>query len=35
VRLAIESGQLEPLLAEWDRQAAEFKAGSAPFLLYR
>ncbi|MGK2961867.1 MAG: exo-beta-N-acetylmuramidase NamZ family protein [Gemmatimonadaceae bacterium] len=34
VRLAIESGQLEPLLVEWDRQAADFKAGSAPFLLY-
>ncbi|MGI9043897.1 MAG: exo-beta-N-acetylmuramidase NamZ family protein [Gemmatimonadaceae bacterium] len=35
VRLAIEAGQLEPLLAEWDRQAAQFKAGSAQFLLYR
>jgi len=35
VRLAIEAGQLEPLLAEWDRQAADFKAGSAQFLLYR
>lgn len=35
VRLAIAAGQLEPLLAEWDRQAADFKAGSAQFLLYR
>ncbi len=35
VRLAIEAGLLEPLLAEWDRQAAQFKAGSAQVLLYR
>ena len=35
VRLAIESGRLEPLLDEWDKEAAEFKAGSDPFLLYR
>jgi len=34
VRLAIESGQLPALLAEWDRQAAEFKTGSRQFLLY-
>jgi uncharacterized protein YbbC (DUF1343 family) len=33
-RLAIESGQLPSLLAEWDREAAEFKAGSKQFLLY-
>jgi uncharacterized protein YbbC (DUF1343 family) len=33
-RLAIESGQLPSLLADWDREAAEFKAGSKPFLLY-
>jgi len=34
VRLAIEGGQLEPLLAEWDREAAEFKASREPYLLY-
>ncbi len=34
VRSAIESGQLPSLLAEWDRAAAEFKAGSKPSLLY-
>ncbi len=33
-RLAIESGQLPALLAEWDREAAEFKTGSKQFLLY-
>jgi len=35
VRLAIESGQLQPLLEEWDREAAQFRKGSKPFLLYR
>jgi uncharacterized protein YbbC (DUF1343 family) len=35
VRLAIESGQLEPLLAQWDKEAAEFKANNKQFLLYR
>lgn len=34
VRLAIESGQLEPLLAQWDKEAAQFKANSEQFLLY-
>jgi uncharacterized protein YbbC (DUF1343 family) len=34
VRLAIESGQLPSLLAQWDREAAEFKTGSKQFLLY-
>ncbi|MEO8193258.1 MAG: DUF1343 domain-containing protein [Gemmatimonadales bacterium] len=34
-RLAIEAGQLDPLLAEWDREAAAFKSSSEPFLLYR
>lgn len=34
-RLAIESGQLEPLLAQWDKEAAEFKANNKQFLLYR
>ena len=33
-RLAIDSGQLPALLTEWDREAAAFKAGSKPFLLY-
>ena len=35
MRLAIDAGTLEPLLAEWDRSAAEFKASSAPYLLYQ
>lgn len=35
VRLAIDAGTLEPLLAEWDREAAEFKASRAPYLLYQ
>lgn len=35
VRLAIESGQLQPLLEEWDREAAQFRESSKPFLLYR
>lgn len=34
-RLAIDAGQLESLLAEWDREAAEFRASREPFLLYR
>ena len=33
-RLAIDSGKLPSLLAAWDREAAEFKAGSKQFLLY-
>jgi uncharacterized protein YbbC (DUF1343 family) len=33
-RLAIDAGQLEPLLAEWDKAAAEFKTASQPYLLY-
>ena len=35
VRLAIEGGRLDSLLADWDREAAEFKVARAPFLLYR
>jgi uncharacterized protein YbbC (DUF1343 family) len=35
VRLAIEAGRLMPLLAEWDREAVQFKADRAPYLLYR
>jgi uncharacterized protein YbbC (DUF1343 family) len=35
VRLAIEAGQLLPLLDEWDREAAEFRDSRAPYLLYR
>ena len=34
VRLAIEGGRLAPLLREWDRQAAQFRVGRKPFLLY-
>lgn len=34
-RLAIEAGQLESLLKQWDSEAAEFKVNSEPFLLYR
>lgn len=34
VRLAIENGQLLPLLEEWDREAAEFVESRKPFLLY-
>ena len=34
VRLAIDAGQLDPLLEEWDKAAAEFKAAREPFLLY-
>ncbi|MBA2706902.1 MAG: DUF1343 domain-containing protein [Gemmatimonadaceae bacterium] len=34
-RLAIEGGQLESLLAQWDSEAAEFKASREPYLLYR
>ncbi len=35
VRLAIESGQLNSLLKEWDREATEFRVSSKPYLLYR
>jgi len=35
VRLAIESGQLQSLLEEWDRQAAHFRKSSRPYQLYR
>jgi uncharacterized protein YbbC (DUF1343 family) len=35
VRLAIEGGRLPSLLDEWDREAAEFRESSKPFLLYR
>ena len=34
VRAAIEKGQLAPLLAEWDKEAAEFKEMSRQFYLY-
>jgi uncharacterized protein YbbC (DUF1343 family) len=34
VRLAIDAGQLEPLLDEWDRSAAEFRESRKPYLLY-
>ena len=34
VRLAIDAGQLAPLLEQWDREAAEFKESRKPYLLY-
>jgi uncharacterized protein YbbC (DUF1343 family) len=34
VRAAIENGQLDALLANWDREAAQFKTDSKPYLLY-
>lgn len=35
VRLAIEAGQLDELLEQWDAEAAEFTNSRAPFLFYR
>jgi uncharacterized protein YbbC (DUF1343 family) len=35
VKKAIDGGTLPALLEEWDREAAEFKRSSAPYLLYR
>ena len=34
VRLAIEGGRLPALLAEWDREAADFFESRRRFLLY-
>jgi uncharacterized protein YbbC (DUF1343 family) len=34
VRLAIDAGQLAPLLEAWDREAAEFAASRTPYLLH-
>jgi uncharacterized protein YbbC (DUF1343 family) len=34
VRAAIEGGQLASLLADWDKEAAQFKEGSKQSLLY-
>ena len=34
VRLAVEGGTLASLLADWDREAAEFRESRRPFLLY-
>jgi uncharacterized protein YbbC (DUF1343 family) len=34
VKLAIEGGRLQPLLEEWDREAAEFRESRKPYLLY-
>jgi uncharacterized protein YbbC (DUF1343 family) len=34
VRLAIEGGTLPAVLADWDREAAEFRESRKPFLLY-
>ena len=34
VKKAIEGGTLPALLEEWDREAAAFKASSAPYRLY-
>ena len=33
-RLAIEGGRLPQLLAEWDREAAQFREDRKPYLLY-
>jgi uncharacterized protein YbbC (DUF1343 family) len=33
-RLAIDAGQLAPLLEQWDREAAEFTESRKPYLLY-
>jgi uncharacterized protein YbbC (DUF1343 family) len=35
VRLAIDGGRLQPLLDEWDREAAAFRESRKPFLLYQ
>jgi uncharacterized protein YbbC (DUF1343 family) len=35
VRRAVEEGWLPRLLADWDREAAEFARSRAPYLLYR
>jgi uncharacterized protein YbbC (DUF1343 family) len=35
VRTAIDAGTLAPLLEAWDRDAADFKRGVEPLLLYR
>ena len=34
VRMAIDAGRLQPLLDEWDREAASFVESRKPFLLY-
>ena len=34
VRLAIDAGQLAPLLEDWDREAAAFRRTITPYLLY-
>lgn len=34
VRLAIDAGTLQPLLEQWDREAAAFHDARRPFLLY-
>jgi uncharacterized protein YbbC (DUF1343 family) len=34
VRLAIDAGQLRPLLDQWDREAAGFADTRRPYLLY-
>ena len=34
VRRSIDAGQLAPLLAEWDRAAAQFRTSRAGYLLY-
>jgi len=35
VRMAIDAGQLTPLLDEWDREADAFRRSRAPYLLYQ
>ena len=34
VRLAIDAGQLAPVLEQWDREAEQFRESRKPFLLY-
>jgi uncharacterized protein YbbC (DUF1343 family) len=34
-RLAVDAGSLQPMLDEWDRQAAAFRTLREPFLSYR
>ena len=34
VRLAIDAGQLAPVLEQWDREAEQFRESRKPYLLY-
>jgi uncharacterized protein YbbC (DUF1343 family) len=35
LRKAVEDGSIEPLLAQWDREAEQFAKSIKPYLLYR